>query len=238
MFRTTITAALVLFGGLAGEAVAQPPYGSQPPARPDLAQRGRQTYRARDILGAQIRLRDGYSVGTVSDMVFSDAGVLDYLVVETNGRNVLVPWSAARFDLPARAATLDVPRDRWRDAPAFPPDRWPDVRDPGYRARISGYYGMPAAPLQPARDARTLFVFDDADGYYQDQGNGTWARYQNGRFDRAYRETARTPDFIELAGQDDSGNPVQDRLYNTFVDWKLAASPQWNRAHAGHWRTR
>jgi hypothetical protein len=244
MSMRTAAAGLVAFWVLIGSAGAgQPPYGAEQPARPGelrraAVERGRGAHRARDLLGVQIRLRDGYSVGTVSDIVFNDDGYLEYLVVETEGRDALVPWSAARLNFESRAATLDVPRARWRDVPAFPRDRWPDLGDPGYRARISGYFGVPAAPGQATRDPRTLFVFDDTDGYYQYQGAGNWARYLNGRFDRTYRESGRTPEFIELAGQDDSGNPVLDRLYNTSVDWKLRAADQWNRAHTGRWRVR
>jgi hypothetical protein len=235
----TMAAGLVTCWALTGSAAAQPPYGAGQQGGPgDLRraapERGRGAHRARDVLGAQIRLRDGYSVGTVSDMVFNDDGYLEYVVVETAGRNVLVPWSAARFNFEGRAATLDVPRDRWRDVPTL--DRWPDLGDAGYRARVSRYYGVPAVTGQPGRDLRTVFVLDDADGYYQNQGGGNWARYLNGRFDRMYRETGRTPDFIELLGQDNNGNAVLDRLYNASVEWKLQNAEQWNRAHTGRWR--
>src|SRR5215207_3341139 len=63
--------------------------------------------RAKSLLGAKVSVRGGTSVGTVEDIVLSDEGVVDYLVVADEGKLVTVPWEAAKFNYEKRAAVID-----------------------------------------------------------------------------------------------------------------------------------
>jgi hypothetical protein len=68
------------------------------------------TIRAKSILGATVNITGDASVGTVEDIVFTDEGVVDYLVVGKDGKLVTLPWDAAKFDYEERQATVGVTR--------------------------------------------------------------------------------------------------------------------------------
>ncbi|OAI40410.1 hypothetical protein AYO40_04785 [Planctomycetaceae bacterium SCGC AG-212-D15] len=118
--------------------------GGTPTAAPNA-----DTTRARSIIGSTVTLRGRTSVGKVEDIVFSNDGVVEYLVVAEAGKFVLVPWQAAKYDLGKRAVFVDVAVERFREVPTFTQDRWPNVYEPAYRQKIYGYYG-----LRPGQERR------------------------------------------------------------------------------------
>jgi hypothetical protein len=105
--------------------------------------------RSKSILGARVSIQGGVAVGTVEDIVFTESGCIDYLVVAEEGRYVMVPWEAARFNFPQRTATIEITQERFREVPTFTSERWPNVYEPAYRERIYGYYG-----LKPGQERR------------------------------------------------------------------------------------
>lgn len=130
------------------ELPAQPPQGAvsgQIPVREGSA-RPVEVLRSKSILGARVSIQGGVAVGTVEDIVFTEGGCIDYLVVAEEGRYVMVPWEAARFNFPQRMATLEITQERFREVPTFTSERWPNVYEPAYRERIYGYYGLKASP--------------------------------------------------------------------------------------------
>jgi hypothetical protein len=50
------------------------------------------TYRAKQVLGTKVAIQGNVSIGTVDDIVFDDAGNLEYLIVANDGKMVTVPW--------------------------------------------------------------------------------------------------------------------------------------------------
>jgi hypothetical protein len=69
---------------------------------------GDSSWRARDLLGARVQFRDGRPVGTVSEMVLSRTGGVDYVLVRSGDDLIAVPWDAVLYD--ARGRTLSVLR--------------------------------------------------------------------------------------------------------------------------------
>ncbi len=56
-------------------------------------------FRAKQVLGTKILIQGDTTVGTVDDIVFDDAGNLEYLIVENEGKLVTVPFDAAKFNI-------------------------------------------------------------------------------------------------------------------------------------------
>lgn len=53
-----------------------------------------------------------------------------------------VPWSALVLDTVNKRFTLDVSKERLKDAPGFDKDAWPDMADPTWIKGVHDYYGV------------------------------------------------------------------------------------------------
>lgn len=102
----------------------------------------RQSHKAKSVLGSKVSIQEGLVIGTVDDIIFNDDGYIDYLVVLNEGKYVLVPWEAAKFDFAKRTASVEITPERFREVPTFTQERWPNVYDPAYRVQVYGYYGL------------------------------------------------------------------------------------------------
>jgi len=108
------------------------------------------TMRAKDVLGSKISLKGGIAIGTVDDIIFDDDGGIDYLVVMNEGKDVLVPWEAAKFDFGSRVATVDITQDQFKQVPTYAPTELPaNVYEPAFQTKIYGYYNV-----KPRQDRR------------------------------------------------------------------------------------
>lgn len=52
-----------------------------------------------------------------------------------------VPWNALKLDTVNKRFVLNVEKDRLKDAPGFDKDRWPNMADHSWSAKIHSYYG-------------------------------------------------------------------------------------------------
>jgi len=100
-------------------------------------------------MGSKVSITGGTSIGTVDDIVLSDEGVVDYLIVSSGGKMVTVPWDAAKFNYEKRQATINITRDQYGKIPTYTDDRLPDYYSPTYRRDLYRYYG-----LKPDRERR------------------------------------------------------------------------------------
>jgi len=100
------------------------------------------TVRARSILGSKVSISGGRSAGTVEDIVMSNDGVVEYLVVSDGGRLRTVPWEATRFDYGRRAATIDIAPERFEKIPTYTTERYPNFYAPTYREQVYKYYNL------------------------------------------------------------------------------------------------
>jgi PRC-barrel domain len=108
-----------------------------------------QAYRVKNVLGSKVSIQGNLSIGTVDDMVFADDGYIDYLVVLNEGKYVMVPWQAAKFNFEQRSATVNITQTQFQQVPTFTMQQWPNVYAPGYREKIYGYYN-----LRPGQERR------------------------------------------------------------------------------------
>jgi len=107
------------------------------------------TVRAKTLLGSVVHIRGGHRVGTVEDIVLSNEGVVDYLIVAREGKLVTVPWEATKFNYGKRIATVDVTQEQYNRIPTYTTERYPSYYTPTYRTQIYKYYN-----LTPAQERR------------------------------------------------------------------------------------
>jgi sporulation protein YlmC with PRC-barrel domain len=105
--------------------------------------------RAKSLLGAKVTLQAGTGVGTVDDIVFTDEGVVDYLIVSTGGKYVTVPWEAAKLNFEKRTAVIDLPAEQFQKIPTYTPEQYPNFYAPTYRTEVYRYYN-----LKPGQERR------------------------------------------------------------------------------------
>ena len=138
--RWMVGGALGLLLSLVGTSVGQPPVRVE--RRDERRDDRHDVRRVKQILGSQVSIRGGHQVGTVEDIVLADDGTVDYLVAHSEGKNVLVPWEAARFDAGRRVISVEIAPERFREVPTFTTEQWPNVYEPAYREKLYGFYGL------------------------------------------------------------------------------------------------
>jgi len=136
MVRTTlrVTSALALLLAVSALAESQE---VAPKGRPGTVARY-----PRSILGSRVMVRGGTAVGTVEDVVVSEEGVVDYLIVSEGGRMVTVPWEAAKIDYEKRVVNVPISQEQFRAIPTYTTERYPNYYTPEYRTQTYKFYGL------------------------------------------------------------------------------------------------
>lgn len=123
-------------------ANAAPPPAVADPANPAVRPAEIQSYRAKSVLGSTVHISGNTSIGTVDDIVFTDDGRIDYLIVNNDNKLVTVPWEAAKFDLEKRTATLTISPDQYKQIPTYTTREYPNYYTPNYRDQVYKFYGL------------------------------------------------------------------------------------------------
>jgi hypothetical protein len=87
-------------------------------------------------------LKDTVSVGKIEDIVLSDEGCVEYLVVAYQEKFIVVPWAVGRFDFERRTIALEIAKDRFTEVPTFTREKWPDFTDTKYLETVHKFYGV------------------------------------------------------------------------------------------------
>jgi hypothetical protein len=133
---------------LATGADAQPPAAPPVPGTQPGVTGAPVAYRAKQILGSKVLLQGNTTAGTVDDIVFSDAGDIEYLIVVDNGQYRTVPWSAAKYNMDQRTAVVNITTDQYKVVPVFTAQTYPNFYAPEYRTQVYKYYGLTPGQLR------------------------------------------------------------------------------------------
>lgn len=106
-------------------------------------------FRAKQVLGTKIMITGNTAaVGTVDDLVFDDAGNLEYIIVDNGGKLMTVPWEAAKFDLEKKTAILSINADQYKVIPTYTTTTYPSFYTPTYRTDTYKIYGLTPRELR------------------------------------------------------------------------------------------
>jgi hypothetical protein len=117
-------------GGFAGAQVVTEVQTTAPAAGANTEIR-----RVSQLLGATVQLQGVNNFGRVEDAVIDDNGAIAYLVVSSNGQNVLLPWSEGNFNLGQRTVVYNIAPQAVQPL-FFAPGAWPNVWGPQYMTRV------------------------------------------------------------------------------------------------------
>jgi sporulation protein YlmC with PRC-barrel domain len=106
------------------------------------------TFRAKEVLGTKVSISGGTEIGTVEDLVFDDAGNLEYMIVDNGGKLITAPWEAAKFDLAKKTAVLGITQDVYKTIPTYTTTTYPSFYTPTYRTDIYKVYGLTPRQLR------------------------------------------------------------------------------------------
>ncbi len=111
-------------------------------AKESTVQEEGQSYRAKSVLGSKVMIDGEVSIGTVDDIVFSDDGYVEYLIVSNENKLVSVPWEATKFNFEKRMATVKITQERFKEIPTYTVQQYPVFHAPQYRVDTYKYYGL------------------------------------------------------------------------------------------------
>lgn len=154
--RMSAAALFLTIGAMAAEAQqpvparpANPPVNPPPTATPNPnppASPGSATpttvYRAKQVLGSKIFIQGNVVIGTVEDLVFDDAGNLEYMIVANDGKLVTVPWEAAKFNFENHTAVVNLTAEQYKTIPTYTTTTYPEFYSPTYRTQVYRFYNL------------------------------------------------------------------------------------------------
>ena len=105
-------------------------------------------FRAKQVLGTKIMIQGDTAVGMVDDLVFDEAGNLEYMVVASNGKLWTLPWDAAKFDAERKMATVGLTMEQYRTIPTYTTTTYPTYYTPAYRTETYKYYNLTPRELR------------------------------------------------------------------------------------------
>ncbi|HEY1187673.1 MAG TPA: PRC-barrel domain-containing protein [Gemmata sp.] len=106
--------------------VGAPVFAADPPRPVGAAAAAHHHIRAKQVMGTKILIANNTAIGTVEDLVFDDAGNLEYLIVSTDANKLVsVPWDAAKWDLEKKVGTVGITAEQYKTIPTFTPTTYP-----------------------------------------------------------------------------------------------------------------
>ena len=127
-------------------------------------QASRDTTRASELMGLELVLENGTSIGVVKDLVMDNAsGQVQYVgVVDERGDYRGIPWKTLGYyhgpDVKERYFILSMEPERYLKAPAIPQKEWQTYSWTTYAPQVNKYYEdiRPAKPAAVRRAERRL----------------------------------------------------------------------------------
>ena len=145
--RAAAVALLLAVPALAAPPPADPPKPGDPVKPAPVA--ASRHFHAKQILGTKIMIQNNTQVGTVEDLVFDEAGNMDYLVVSTGDNKLItVPWDATKFDLEKKVAVVNITQEVYKTIPTYTVTTYPQFYTPTYRTEVYKVYGLTPRELR------------------------------------------------------------------------------------------
>ena len=101
------------------------------------------------LLGNDVYNDAGENLGTIKEfMIDMASGRIAYAVLSFGGflgmgdRLFAVPWQALKLDTANKRFTLNVVKEKLKNAPGFDKDHWPSMADPSWATSVHTFYGV------------------------------------------------------------------------------------------------
>jgi sporulation protein YlmC with PRC-barrel domain len=102
---------------------------------------------AKTLIGDHVHNLQNEHLGEIKEfMLDMRTGEIAYAVMSRGGMLSLgeklfaVPWAALTLDTVNKRLTMDIPKERFENAPGFDSDHWPNMADQQWASEVRGYY--------------------------------------------------------------------------------------------------
>jgi hypothetical protein len=183
--RTGLTGGLacaLVLGGLAFTEAQQERRQDRSRTQVRTQERSRTTEvrRVSAVVGGNVEFSAGGSVGKIEDIVISDTGCIEYIVVVYHDRYVPIPWTVATVNFADRVVVIDIDEERFREVPTFTKDEFAVLSETDFTTKVHKSFNIDSARRED-RETRRSFGPDrksegtkskdrDSDAKAQDRG--------------------------------------------------------------------
>jgi sporulation protein YlmC with PRC-barrel domain len=101
------------------------------------------------LLGNDVYNERGENLGAIKEfMIDMASGRIAYAVLSFGGflgmgdRLFAVPWQALKLDTANKRFSLNVVKEKLKNAPGFDKDHWPSMADPTWATSVHSFYGV------------------------------------------------------------------------------------------------
>ena len=136
-------------GGMAGSARGEGAAIVGGPTRVGNEGPGPRLMTASTLEGDEIVNRQGDTLGELEEIMLDvTTGRVAYAVMSAGGflgmgeKLFAVPWSALTLDTARKCFVLDIPKQRFEEAPGFDKDHWPSMADHQWATQVHDFYGV------------------------------------------------------------------------------------------------
>lgn len=164
----TAVSVISLLLPIAAFAQGTPPQGQQRPSGASTAQGSPQetrAARATDLQGMTVKNRQGDTLGEIEELVLDvQDGRVAYVVLDVGGwfdlggKHMAAPWNALALKPGAREITLNIDKDKLRQAPSFERTYGPDAVERAWLVDVHNFYGVPPYPSLQVVTAEKISV--------------------------------------------------------------------------------
>lgn len=101
-----------------------------------------------NVINKDVKNTAKEDLGEITEVVLDkQTGKVAYVVLESGsflgmgGKLFALPWNSIRYSANDECFILDVDKERFKKAPGFNKDHWPDLADKTYGTTVSTFYG-------------------------------------------------------------------------------------------------
>jgi sporulation protein YlmC with PRC-barrel domain/uncharacterized membrane protein YkoI len=102
--------------------------------------------KASDLMSKNLKNPAGDKLGDIKDLAIDpDQGRVVYAIVAAgliSGKHLAIPYSALSLPSDAKSFVIDMSEERFKSAPSFERDQWPNMTDRNWSNDIHSFYGV------------------------------------------------------------------------------------------------
>ncbi len=93
------------------------------------------------VIGGSVQFAAGGTVGKIEDIVISDEGCIEYIVVAYHDRYVPIPWTVSTVAFDKRIVTLNIEQARFEEVPTFSRNEFALLVQVDFREKVHTFFG-------------------------------------------------------------------------------------------------